>query len=106
MNKDVELNAGFGSKGEEDYAKFTRNASFENFGTKYEMHIKSQSDVKFPLESVVYLKHRDSRNPGIVNGILYQSSGIEYRVAWPHLDGTAKWHQAIELSSEYEPNYS
>jgi hypothetical protein len=59
----------------------------------------------FSLGQIVYLKHHEGKHPGVVNGILEEAVGYEYRVSWPHLDGTWKWHHEVELTSEYEPNF-
>lgn len=52
---------------------------------------------KFEIAQQVYLK-ADNDMVGIVTGILFRPSGIEYCVSWKSL--TEKWHYDIELVAE------
>jgi hypothetical protein len=52
--------------------------------------------VSFKIGDLVY--HKTEDEPGIVTGILYSATGIEFRVAWQ--GRCTEFHADIELTQE------
>ncbi len=55
------------------------------------------------IGDIVYLRVADEKRRGMVTGVMFRQ-GETYAVTWP--DGNEKWHAAIELTSEYIPEWS
>ena len=52
--------------------------------------------VAFKIGDLVY--HRTEDDPGIITGILYTDTGVEFRVCWQ--GRVNEYHAAIELTTE------
>lgn len=61
-------------------------------------------EVEFDIGDVVFLRVRSERWAGMVTAFTVKPHGIIYAVTWE--DGHELWHAAIELTTEFVPEYS
>jgi len=59
--------------------------------------------LTYDIGDVVYHRLADERRRGLVTGVLLRPTGQSYLITWP--DQGESSHYAIELSSEFVPDY-
>lgn len=61
-------------------------------------------EIDFALGSIVYHRCRDDPMRGMVTGIGVTPGDVHYWVTWG-CDGREMKHYAMELTTEYQPNF-
>lgn len=64
-------------------------------------HLAPAREVRaaYWLGSIVFLRTRQERLPGMVTGVSVKPTGVIYCVGWG--DGKEDWHYEMELTAEY-----